>query len=173
MSAIEQLDSARLASIQDSAYRIARRAHEFRDHFTSRWHVLGELVPSPRLADILRDDLAAIATRVAGLMKAAEHGANYSGVSAPDTLGGAEQLLVLLTHLRDAPPAVPAKWLDAGGLDRAEQGSRALRHLMDERQRLRAELSEQLGGPPPGDIAAETGSKSPSQVEAQASVGRF
>ncbi|MBI4569231.1 MAG: DUF3320 domain-containing protein [Planctomycetes bacterium] len=151
---VPTLDADRLLRIEDAARRIARRATEFRDHHSSPWRSLGPLLPSPRLADTVRDDLARIRAAVDSITGAANGAARACGVDAPPTLPEAERLLRLLAHLGRAPGVVPARWLLPGGLEPAADRAKSLRQEATERRGFLDTLAASVAGGTPGDRSA-------------------
>lgn len=135
------LTKERLRRIEDAASRIARRRAEFSDHHTSRWRALGDVAPSPGLADSLRHNLSKIRSTLEELMPLLANAALLCSARAPRTLAETSDLLRLLGHLEAIPGPIPAQWLADDGLDRAEEQSNSLRLEAAERRRLLDVLS--------------------------------
>lgn len=152
---VATLDGDRLHRIQDVVRRIARRATEFRDHHTSRWRSLGPISPSPRLADAVRDDLTLIRSAIDSVLHTVASASVVCGVDAPRTPPEAMHLVRLLVHLKNAPGAVPAHWLEPGGLERARVSTEASRRDVAVRGELLDALSSSISGAPPGPRCRE------------------
>jgi len=149
------LDGDRLLRIQDAAGRIARRVTEFREHHTSRWRSLGPIGPSPRLTDAVRNDLTPIQSAIDSTVHAVGNAATACCIVAPRTLAEATQLVRLLAHLKNAPGAVPAQWLEPGGLKRGRDCADSLRGEAAARKGLLDALSSSIRGTPPGPRSRE------------------
>jgi very-short-patch-repair endonuclease/DNA polymerase III delta prime subunit len=152
---VASLDDGRLRLIQQAARRIARHHGEFRDHHSSRWHVLGPVAPSPRLVDTMRDDLVRLQSALDAAAHAALQASKICGVATPADFPQAETLMRLLAHLKSIPVAVPAQWLEPNGLQRAEADSSSLRNDADARRRLVDMLSSSLSNPSAAPWAPE------------------
>jgi hypothetical protein len=152
---IAALDDNRLLRMQDSASRIARRATEFRQHHTSRWRCLGPIAASPRLADLVWNDLIQIRAAVDATAHAAGIAATMCGVVAPRSLPEVAHLVRLLAHLKNAPGAVPAQWLGAGGVERARECIDSLRSEAAARRGILDTMGASVGGTPPGPRSRE------------------
>ena len=145
---VSALNDNRLRRIDEAARRIARRAPQFRDHYTSRWRSLGPVSTSPMLTHEVRADLALIRSAVDSVLDTAASASAACGVDAPETQFEATQLLRVLAHLKSIPGTIPPPWLEPGGLARALVSTDALRSEAAERQELFAVLLSSLSGVP-------------------------
>ena len=109
---VDALNDDRLRRIEEAARRIARRAPQFRDHYTSRWRSLGPISTSPMLTYEVRADLALIRSAVDSVLDTAASASAACGVDAPETQFEATQLLRLLAHLKSIPGTIPPPWLE-------------------------------------------------------------
>ena len=130
------LDASRLARILDAAQAIARRAQEFREHYTSRWRPLASMTVSPRLGDALRTDLAGISQVFDRAGLAGLAGAAVAAVRIPDTLVELDVLARVLALLEVMPSAIPAGWLEQDGVEVASGVVAELRSESTARRRL-------------------------------------
>jgi len=144
------LDGDRLRRTQDAVRQISRRVTEFREHHTSRWRSLGPVLPSPRLADVVRDDLTMLRSAIESVLNAVADASAMCGIDAPKTLLDAADLVRLIVHLKNAPGAVPSQWLEPGGLDRSRVSTDVLRQRAADRRGLLDALSASISGAPPG-----------------------
>lgn len=152
---VAALDGDRLLRIHDAVSRIARRATEFREHHTSRWRCLGPTGPSPRLTDAVRNDLTQIQSAIDSTVVAVGNAAAVCCVVAPRTLPEVTNVVRLLAHLKNAPGAVPAQWLEPGGLDLGQDCADSLRGEAADRKDLLDALSSSISGTPPGPRSRE------------------
>lgn len=152
---VAALDGDRLRRIHDAVLRIADHATEFREHRTNRWRSLGPIGPSPRLADAVCNDLTQIRSAVDATVHAVGIAATVCSVVAPRTIPEVTQLLRLLAHLKNAPGAVPAQWLEPGGLERGRDSAESLRGEAADRKGLLDVLSSSISSAPPGSRSRE------------------
>lgn len=152
---VAALEGDRLLRIQDAVRGIARRAMEFREHHTSRWRSLGPIDPSPRLADAVHNDLTQIQSAIDATVHAVRNAAAVCGVVAPKTLPEVAQVVRLVAHLKNAPGAVPAQWLEPRGLERGRDCAASFRGEAADRKGLLDALSSSISGTPPGPRSRE------------------
>lgn len=152
---IAKLDGDRLLSIHDAAWRIARRAIEFREHHTNRWRALGPVGQSPRLSEMVRHDLTQIRLAIDAIVNATGQVAMACGVDAPSTLSDVMEIFRLLAHLEASPGAVPVHWLEPGGLERVRACTESFRREAADRQVLLEVLASSVSGAPPGPECRE------------------
>ena len=136
---IENLDPDLLGHIRSASDRIAQRPQEFREHRTSRWHVLKAAEPSLELANSIRSDMDAIDAQVRVVIDRTAAIAEDLGVDEPRSVAEVHGLRELVEHLTGAP-GVPGKWVDPGSHARL----RDIAEREGEQQKLRADSIERL-----------------------------
>ena len=152
---ISTYNSSRVHLIQDVVSRIAERRGEFKDHNTSRWRVLGNVRPSPNLADIIRNDLKNIRTAIESTVEKANVAATVSGISVPKSLAEVNQLIRVLKHLQFATHAIPEQWLNPAGFATAVDSIDLFRKDVELRNRLLESIHVSIKGSPPGSQSKE------------------
>ena len=136
---IEALDQDHLHEILDAANRIRLRTREFREHWTSHWHILKTGSPSLELANMIRQDMQSFTAAIDKVQSVAPGLAVDLGLSNSSTLNDVGNLQAVALQLATAP-GIPLGWMNEGVASR-------LRVIADNEaglQRTRAILSEQL-----------------------------
>jgi very-short-patch-repair endonuclease/DNA polymerase III delta prime subunit len=131
------LDEQRLRHIQDAAAQVARRPDQFRDHALSRWHALGAVSSTLRLAETIRSELLRIEATASKALDIASELHGRLGVCTPDpTLPELGTLIELLDHLEAQGQSVPGEWTEDGGLSRADEVLTRLQVAIEQRTQL-------------------------------------
>lgn len=147
---VQSLDGLRLRAVRDAATRIERRAEEFREHATSRWHALDVSSISPRLGDAIREDLTKIRERVREARGLGERTSEFLGIPNCDTLAALRANEPVLRHLASAPENVLRGWLDPALLDDARALADHFRRQQELRRATLADLRPFVGERSPG-----------------------
>lgn len=142
------LDDAKMRNVLRLAGRLAQRADEFAEHFTSLWRGLRETSSNVRLSDELRE-----ASRIA------DDGLRSSTTCAESTqrrVGGpisrsTTELLgrAPLLRLLSEAPGVPKGWLKRSVVERLTQVATDQQAIQRERTELQEQLSEYFGAQRP------------------------
>lgn len=152
---VTALDGDHLLRIEDAARRVALRGREYQQHSTCRWRALGAVDPTPRLSDLLQDDLETIRSAARGLAAAARHTASTYGLEEPANLESVDRLARLVRHLACARAPVPLPWLEDNGLNHARECADSLQADDRERRQALARAGEWLAEPHPCNRSGE------------------
>ena len=147
---IADLDEDRLADIREAAQAVARRANEFQAHHDSRWHCLRPGIRSPRLADIVRNDMARVDSLALAIMETVGSIAEACGIEKPSNLESVDYLTRLVLRFEGRPAAIPRHWLFHAGIARAREAAAELGKTAAERRTILLQAEGVFTGALPG-----------------------
>lgn len=162
----------RLASILETANRVALRQREFKEHWSSHWRILKEGTPSLELANIIRRDMQVLAAAVTTVRAAVPELADALGIRVPLTIEEVVQLGEVARHLAKAP-GVPASWLKEDTAKRLQDVAEREANVQRTRRDLEKQVAAAFGSPIPAwDYAAIAEQLTVSAVERR-TLGRL